>query len=47
MLWRLRVQVLLPSLRLFLKPPKHRARDGSIILLTSMERLYRVFERCG
>ncbi|WIA11054.1 hypothetical protein OEZ85_011206 [Tetradesmus obliquus] len=29
------------------RPPKERARDGSVLLLTSMEKLYRVFERCG
>ncbi|KDD76679.1 hypothetical protein H632_c140p0, partial [Helicosporidium sp. ATCC 50920] len=38
--------VLLPSLRASLKPPRHRATDGSVVELTRLERLYRVFERC-
>ncbi len=39
--------VLFPAMRALLKPQARRARDGSCLLLTSMERLYRVFERCG
>ena len=38
--------VLLPALRLFLKPSRERANDGSVIELTRLEHLYRVFERC-
>lgn len=40
------LQVLLPCFKLFLSPPRQRACDGSVVLLTSMEKLYRVFERC-
>ena len=39
-------QVLFPALRTLLRPGKPRAKDGSVILVTSLERLYRVFERC-
>jgi hypothetical protein len=39
-------QVLMPSFKMFLNPSSKRARDGSVVLLTSMEKLYRVFERC-
>lgn len=38
--------VLLPALRLFLRPSRERANDGSVIELTRLEHLYRVFERC-
>ena len=38
--------VLCPLLRCHYKPPKGRAKDGAVVLLTSLEKLYRVFERC-
>lgn len=38
--------VVLPALRLFLVPSKSRAGDGSLVELTRLENLYRVFERC-
>ncbi|KAK9796301.1 hypothetical protein WJX73_009226 [Symbiochloris irregularis] len=38
--------VLFPALRLFLKPGRHRAADGSVVELTRLEKLYRIFERC-
>jgi hypothetical protein len=44
--WLLR-HVLMPAVKAMYRPPKERARDGSVLLLTSMEKLYRVFERCG
>ena len=40
------MQVLLPAMRLFLRPGRSRAADGSVIELTRLEKLYRVFERC-
>lgn len=43
--WRVR-HVVLPALRAFLKPPRRRATDGSVIQVASLERMYRVFERC-
>lgn len=44
--WLLR-HVVMPAVKYMYRPPKARARDGSVLLLTSMEKLYRVFERCG
>jgi DNA mismatch repair protein MLH1 len=44
--WLLR-HVVMPAVKAMYRPPKERARDGSVLLLTSMEKLYRVFERCG
>jgi hypothetical protein len=44
--WLLR-HVVMPAVKYVYRPPKARARDGSVLLLTSMEKLYRVFERCG
>jgi DNA mismatch repair protein MLH1 len=44
--WLLR-HVLMPAIKYMYKPPQERARDGSVLLLTSMQKLYRVFERCG
>ncbi|KAL5220094.1 hypothetical protein ABZP36_024807 [Zizania latifolia] len=38
--------VLFPSMRLFLKPPKSMATDGTFVQVASLEKLYRIFERC-
>ncbi|XP_072981652.1 DNA mismatch repair protein MLH1 isoform X1 [Typha angustifolia] len=38
--------VLFPSMRLFLKPPKSMAQDGSFVQVASLEKLYKIFERC-
>ncbi|KAL4433570.1 hypothetical protein ABPG75_000011 [Micractinium tetrahymenae] len=43
--WTLQ-HVLLPALRLFLVPSRQRASDGSVVELTRLETLYRIFERC-
>ena len=39
-------QVLFPAMRMFLKPNRQRASDGTFVELTRLERLYKVFERC-
>ncbi|KAK6257972.1 hypothetical protein QUC31_001431 [Theobroma cacao] len=38
--------VLFPSMRLFLKPPTSMAVNGSFVRVASLEKLYRIFERC-
>lgn len=38
--------VLFPALKLFLKPPKHMATDGTAIQVACLENLYKIFERC-
>lgn len=38
--------VLFPSLKLFLKPPKEMASDGTFIQVASLENLFKIFERC-
>ncbi|PIA47206.1 hypothetical protein AQUCO_01400116v1 [Aquilegia coerulea] len=38
--------VLVPSMRLFLKPPKSMATNGTFVQVASLEKLYRIFERC-
>ena len=40
------MQVLFPAMRMFLKPGRQRASDGSMVELTRLERLYKIFERC-
>lgn len=42
----MRVQVILPAVRKFLRPSKQRATDGSVVELTQLEKLYKIFERC-
>ncbi|CAL1373770.1 unnamed protein product [Linum trigynum] len=38
--------VLFPSMRLFLKPPASMATNGTFVKVASLEKLYKVFERC-
>ncbi|KAL3693116.1 hypothetical protein R1sor_006767 [Riccia sorocarpa] len=38
--------VLFPAMKLFLKPPRKMAKDGSAIQIACLEQLYKIFERC-
>ncbi|TYH91891.1 hypothetical protein ES332_A13G144000v1 [Gossypium tomentosum] len=38
--------VLFPSMRLFLKPPNSMASNGTFVRVASLEKLYKIFERC-
>ncbi|XP_024027068.1 DNA mismatch repair protein MLH1 [Morus notabilis] len=38
--------VLFPAMRLFLKPPTSMATNGTFVRVASLEKLYRIFERC-
>ncbi|XP_021287989.1 DNA mismatch repair protein MLH1 isoform X2 [Herrania umbratica] len=38
--------VLFPSMRLFLKPPTSMAVNGTFVRVASLEKLYKIFERC-
>ncbi|CAF2124989.1 hypothetical protein HID58_010521 [Brassica napus] len=38
--------VLFPSMRLFLKPPASMASNGTFVKVASLEKLYKIFERC-
>ncbi|XP_073139712.1 DNA mismatch repair protein MLH1 isoform X2 [Henckelia pumila] len=38
--------VLFPSMRLFLKPPTSMATNGTFVKVASLEKLYKIFERC-
>ncbi|KAL5776365.1 hypothetical protein ACOSP7_009291 [Xanthoceras sorbifolium] len=38
--------VLFPSMRLFLKPPSSMAANGTLVQVASLEKLYKIFERC-
>ncbi|KAK7260352.1 hypothetical protein RIF29_26325 [Crotalaria pallida] len=38
--------VLFPSMRLFFKPPVSMATNGTFVKVASLERLYKIFERC-
>uniref|UniRef100_A0A5B7C0A9 Putative MUTL isoform 1 n=1 Tax=Davidia involucrata TaxID=16924 RepID=A0A5B7C0A9_DAVIN len=38
--------VLFPSMKLFFKPPNSMATDGTFVQVASLEKLYKIFERC-
>ncbi|XP_059460207.1 DNA mismatch repair protein MLH1-like [Corylus avellana] len=38
--------VLFPSIRLFFKPPTSMASNGTLVRVASLEKLYKIFERC-
>lgn len=38
--------VLFPAMRLFLKPPTSMATNGTFVRVASLEKLYKIFERC-
>ncbi|XP_042987165.1 DNA mismatch repair protein MLH1 isoform X2 [Carya illinoinensis] len=38
--------VLFPSMRLFFKPPTSMATNGTFVRVASLEKLYKIFERC-
>lgn len=38
--------ILLPAMRVHLRPPRARSTDGSVVELTRLQQLYKIFERC-
>ncbi|XP_021845672.1 DNA mismatch repair protein MLH1 isoform X2 [Spinacia oleracea] len=38
--------ILIPAMRLFLKPPNSMANNGTFVQVASLEKLYKIFERC-
>ncbi|KAL2893494.1 DNA mismatch repair protein MLH1 [Bienertia sinuspersici] len=38
--------ILIPAMRLFLKPPNSMAKNGTFVQVASLEKLYKIFERC-
>eukprot|EP00963_Diacronema_lutheri_P000586 scaffold31_cov334-Pavlova_lutheri.AAC.54 len=44
-LWTIQ-HVLFPAMRNFLLPPRGRERDGSVVQVACLEKLYKIFERC-
>ena len=38
--------VLLPALRTDFVPPRARNADGTVVQITRLEELYKIFERC-
>ncbi|XP_022159006.1 DNA mismatch repair protein MLH1 [Momordica charantia] len=38
--------VLFPSMKLFFKPPNSLAENGTLVRVASLEKLYKIFERC-